>query len=171
MALPVLRRRHGRRDGALERWERPAVDRDWAYPRSPWAEFSELHDRMGRLLSELVEQTFGGAYGGGWRPAADVEETEDAYLVEIELPGVKRDDVTVEFGGGELTVSGQVKERERVGFLRTRTRPAGRFDYRVSLPAEVEEDKVTASLSEGVLTVRVPKTERARQRKIPISTS
>jgi HSP20 family protein len=170
MALPVLRRRHGRRDGALERWERPTVDRGWAYPRSPWTEFSELHDRMGKLLSELVEQTFGDVYGGGWRPAADVEETEDAYLVEIELPGVKRDDVTVEFGGGELTVSGQVKERERVGFLRTRTRPVGRFDYRVSLPAEIEEEKVTASLSEGVLTVRVPKTERARQRKIPIST-
>jgi HSP20 family protein len=91
-------------------------------------------------------------------------------VVELELPGVKRDDVTVEFGGGELTVSGQVKERERKGFLRTRTRPVGRFDYRVSLPAEVEEDKVTASLSDGVLTVRVPKTERARQRKIPIST-
>jgi HSP20 family protein len=79
------------------------------------------------------------------------------------------DDITVEFGGGELTVSGQVKERERAGFLRTRTRQVGRFDYRVNLPAEVDEDKVSASLADGVLTVRAPKTERARQRKIPIS--
>ena len=173
MALPILRRHHVDRtngDRSPERREPSAVSTP--YPRSPWVEFSELHDRMGKLLSELVEQTFGDriASGAGWRPAADVEETGDAYLVELELPGVKRDDVTVEFGGGELTVSGQVKERERVGFLRTRTRQVGRFDYRVSLPAEVDEDKVTASLTDGVLTVRVPKTERARQRKIPINT-
>ena len=169
MALPVLRRHHVNRN--REDRERSVVGHGSTDPRSSWAEFSELHDRMGRLLSELVEQTFGdrSASGPGWRPAADVEETADAYVVELELPGVKRDDVTAEFGGSELTVSGQVKERERVGFLRTRTRPVGRFDYRVSLPAEVDEDKVTASLADGVLTVRVPKTERARQRKIPIT--
>lgn len=166
MALPVLRRHRApqRRNGA---------DVGTTYNRSPWAEISELHDRMGKLMSDLVEQTFGEGFpaGSGWRPAADVEETADAYLVELELPGVKGDDVTVEFGGGQLTVSGQVKERERVGFLRSRTRQVGRFDYRVDLPAEVDEDNVTASLTDGVLTVRVPKTERARQRKIPIKSS
>jgi HSP20 family protein len=166
MALPVLRRHRApqRRNGA---------DGGTTYNRSPWVEISELHDRMGKLMSDLVEQTFGEGFpaGSGWRPAADVEETADAYLVELELPGVKRDDVTVEFGGGQLTVSGQVKERERVGFLRSRTRQVGRFDYRVDLPAEVDEDNVTASLTDGVLTVRVPKTECARQRKIPIKSS
>ena len=75
----------------------------------------------------------------------------------------------MEFGGGELAVTGEVKERERVGLLWTRTRPVGRFDYRVILPAEVEEDQVAASLSDGVLTVRVPKSERSRPRRIPIS--
>jgi HSP20 family protein len=69
-----------------------------------------------------------------------------------------------------LVVTGEVTERKRVGLLRTRNRPVGRFHYRVSLPAEVDEDEVTASLADGVLTVRVPKTERARQRKIPIKT-
>ena len=57
-----------------------------------------------------------------------------------------------------------------MGWLRTRTRPVGRFDYRVILPADVEEDQVTASLSDGVLTVRVPKSQRSRPRRIPIST-
>src|SRR4051812_36297000 len=176
MALPVLRRnRASRGDHTVEKAEQhdrvaqssgPSVGR-W----SPWAEFTELHEQMGRLLSE----TFGGAFpdpdraGSGWRPAVDVEETDEAYLVELELPGVKRDDVSVEFGGGELAVTGEVKQKERIGFLRTRTRPVGRFDYRVSLPAEVQEEQVSASLSEGVLTVRVPKTERARRRKIAIS--
>jgi HSP20 family protein len=77
--------------------------------------------------------------------------------------------VSVEFGGGELSVSGEVKQKERVGFLRTRTRPVGSFDYRISLPAQVQEDQVTASLADGVLTVRAPKTEQARRRKITIN--
>jgi len=175
MALPVLRRNRqnagveqadgsaGRVGSSVERW-------------TPWAELAELHERMGRLLTEAFgpgagQILGGGALAGGWRPAADVEETDDAYLVELELPGVGRDDVSVEFGSGELSVSGAVKQKERVGFLRTRTRPVGRFDYRISLPAEVQEDQVTASLADGVLTVRVPKTEQARRRKIAISTS
>ena len=165
MALPVLRRHR-----APQRRDASGVSTT-TYDRSPWAEISELHDRMGKLMSELVGQTFGDGFpaGVGWRPAADVEETADDYLVELELPGVKRDDVIVEFGGAELTVRGQLKERERVGFLRSRTRQVGRFEYRVNLAAEVDEDNVTASLADGVLTVRVPKTERARQRKIPIN--
>jgi len=122
---------------------------------------------MGRLLSE----TLGDADQVGWRPAVDVEETADAYVVELELPGVKRDDISVAFGGDELAVTGEVNERKRVGFLRTRTRPVGRFDYRVHLPADVDQDQVTASLSEGVLVVRVPKNERSRPRKIPISST
>jgi HSP20 family protein len=123
---------------------------------------------MGRLLSE-VWGSGADRDGGGWRPAADVEETADAYLVELELPGVKQEDLSVQLGGGELAVTGEVKERERKGFLRTRTRRVGRFDYRVSLPADIEEDEVSASLSNGVLTVLVPKTAKSRPRKIEIT--
>ncbi len=191
MALPVLRRNHLRRnhlrrndlrrdhsrhEDALEQRDRSARESSPAVLRSPWDELTDLHERMGRLLSETFGERIADAFrgdlrDGGWRPAADVEETAEAYLVELEVPGVKREDISVEFGGGELAVSGEVEERERVGFLRTRTRPVGRFDYRVSLPAEVEDDQVTASLSEGVLTVRVPKTDRARRRSIPIGSS
>jgi HSP20 family protein len=174
MALPVLRRNRQntgieqanestRRSGSsVERW-------------TPWAELAELHERMGRLLTEAFGPGVGEVLGaaalsGGWQPAADVEETDDAYLIELELPGVQRDDVSVEFGGGELSVTGEVKQQQRVGLLRTRTRPMGRFDYRISLPLQVQEDQVTASLADGVLTVRMPKTEQARRRKIAIST-
>ncbi|MDQ4011967.1 MAG: Hsp20/alpha crystallin family protein [Actinomycetota bacterium] len=167
MALPVLRRNHAveQKDESAQGWS-PPVDR-W----SPWAEFTELYERMGRLLTGAFDEAFGeqNRAGAWWRPAADVEETPEAYVVELELPGVKRKDVSVEFDAGELAVTGEVKERERVGFLRTRTRPVGRFDYRISLPADVVDDQITASLSDGVLTVQVPKTEKARPRKIPIS--
>ncbi|MGI5125365.1 Hsp20/alpha crystallin family protein [Pseudonocardia sp. CA-107938] len=166
MALPILRRDHRPGRNAARSGSAPATRPG----RSPWAEFTELHDQMGRLLEEAFGPIgAGGVFGSGWLPAADVEETGDAYVVEVELPGVQREDVSVEFGGGELAVTGEVKERERVGFLRKRTRPVGRFDFRVALPAEVQEEQVTASLTDGVLTVRVPKAEHARQRRIPIS--
>src|ERR687893_573109 len=78
-------------------------------------------------------------------------------LADLELPGVKREDLSVEVSGPYLTVTGERKERERVGILRRRTRTVGRFQYEVLLPGEVDEDGVTAALHEGVLTVTAPK--------------
>ncbi len=101
-------------------------------------------------------------------PLADVEESDDAYTVEIELPGVKRDDVSVELAGRRLVVSGERQEKERVGILRKRTRSIGRFHYEALLPGEVEEDGVEAALNEGVLSVRVPKAASERPRRIQI---
>ena len=107
--------------------------------------------------------------GGGFVPLADVEETDDAYFVEVELPGVKREDVSVEVSGRRLTVSGERKERQRVGILRKQTRSVGRFEYEVTLPGGVEEEGVRASMDEGVLTVHVPKAARERPRRIPVT--
>jgi HSP20 family protein len=101
----------------------------------------------------------------------DIEETEDAWVVEAELPGVKKKDVNVEMRGPELIISGEVKERERKGILRRRTRRTGRFDYRVMLPGEAEPEGIDASLHDGVLTVRVPKPERTRPRRIEVKAS
>jgi len=148
----------------------PEVRRTGTAPErwNPFRDFDEVTDRMRRLLDE----TFGGGFattnGLGWSPLVDVEETDDAYIVEADLPGVKRDDVDVEFVGNELTISGEIKERERSGVLRRQTRRTGRFDYRVTLPDHVESDQIEASLSDGVLTVRVPKSERAQRRKVEI---
>lgn len=133
---------------------------------SSWAALTDLHARLGRLLAGPGGE--GAQPGGGWRPAADVEETDTAFRVEVELPGVDRDDVSVEFGGGELAVTGQVTQRERVGWFRTRTRPVGRFSYRVELPTDIDPDQVNATMGNGMLTVTVPKTANARRRRIPI---
>ncbi|HEX2023817.1 MAG TPA: Hsp20/alpha crystallin family protein [Acidimicrobiales bacterium] len=108
------------------------------------------------------------ALAGGFTPLADMEETDDAYVVEVELPGVKRDDISIEVAGRRLSVSGERKERQRTGILRRRTRTVGRFNYEIVLPGDVEEDAVSASMDEGVLVVRLPKPAAARPRRIAV---
>jgi HSP20 family protein len=151
MTLPVLRASQ-----PAARWD-------------PFAEFEDLYDRMGRLMGTAFDGPAREAAALAWAPLADVSETEDAYLVEAELPGVKRDQVSVEVSGGDLVISGEVTGRQREGLLRRSTRRYGRFEYRVMLPGDVDPDKVSASLSDGVLAVRVPKAETARPRRIEIT--
>lgn len=109
------------------------------------------------------------ARAGGFTPLADLEETDEAYVAEIELPGVALEDLSVEVAGGHLTVTGERKEKERVGILRRRTRTVGQFRYEVLLPGEVEDEGVEATLHDGVLTVRVPKPAGVRRRRIPVT--
>ena len=128
--------------------------------------FGSLRNQFGSLFSgweDLLSTV------GAFTPLADLEETDDAYVAEIELPGVKLEDLSVEVAGSRLTVTGERKERERVGILRRRTRTVGQFHYEVLLPGEVEDEHVEASLHEGVLTVRVPKAASERPRRIPVS--
>jgi HSP20 family protein len=133
------------------------------------SELGQLNERMRRML----EQTFGGMLDepAGWIPAVDIEELEDAYVVEAEVPGVKREDVNIELSGNELTISGEIKVREREGVIRRRTRRVGEFEFRVVLPNEVNAEGIDAKLNDGVLTVRIPKAERAQRRRIEVKSA
>ncbi|MBH5333952.1 Hsp20/alpha crystallin family protein [Streptomyces pactum] len=147
----------------------PAHRRHSGPGADPFREFHELYQRMGQLWQTAVPGGGGLVPPGAWVPPADLEETEDAYLLQVELPGVRREDVTVELNAGELSVHGEVRERERAGVLRSGTRRTGRFDHRVSLPRDTDAEHVTAELRDGVLTVTVPKAERSRPRRIEIT--
>jgi HSP20 family protein len=133
-------------------------------------------EQMVQRLRRMLDQTFGAlgwpppllAETAGWSPAVDIEEQDDAYVLEAELPGAAREDVNIELIGKELAITGEIKEREHKGALRRRMRHTGRFEYRVRLPDEVDASKIEASLEQGVLTVRVPKSERAKRQKIEI---
>ncbi len=121
-------------------------------------------DRWDKLPSLLDEQS-----ADGFTPLADVEETNDAYLVEIELPGVRRSDIEVAISGGQLTVTGERREKEQAGILRRRSRVTGRFYYEVDLPTADPEAEVAAGYDDGVLTVRVPKPESDGPRRISVN--
>jgi HSP20 family protein len=138
----------------MERWD-------------PFREFEQLQEEMGRLV-QSVWSPAGVGNGGAWTPFADVEETEDAWIIEVELPGVDRKDVNVEMRNSELVISGDLKEKERKGVLRRRARRTGHFEYHVTLPGEPNEENIDAKLHDGVLAVRVPKTEQAKARRIEV---
>lgn len=151
MTLPVLRTSEH-----LREWD-------------PLRELDAFHRRMTQLMSAAFDASGLEHWPARWTPPADVSETDDAYQVEVDLPGVQRDDVDVQFSGRELSVSGEFKERERAGLFRTRTRRSGRFEYRALLPQDVDADAITAELADGVLTVRLPKQEAAKPRRIPVT--
>jgi HSP20 family protein len=119
-------------------------------------------------MGRLVQSTFSQSDGGAWMPLADLEETEDAWIVEADLPGVDRKDVNVEFRDSELLITGEVMEKEHTGVVRRRARKRGQFEYRVTLPGDVNAEQIEANLHNGVLTVRVPKSEAAKPRRIEV---
>ena len=136
-------------------------------PAARWDPLREL-DELYERVNTLWQSGLGGALDQ-WSPLADVEETDDAYTVEIDLPGVAREDVDIQLDDRRLTVSGDIEEKERTGILHRRTRRVGRFHYSVTLPGDVDADAVSAQLHDGVLTVRVPRSAQAKPRRIPIS--
>jgi len=145
--------------------------------RQRWEPVSEL-EQMTERMRRMLDQTFGGlglasrpAEKAGWSPLVDIEEKDDAYVIEAELPGDKNEDVSIELVGNELAITGEVKEPERTGVVRRRMRRTGRFDYRITLPDQLDAEKIDAKLADGVLTVRVPKAERAQRRRIEVKKS
>lgn len=133
---------------------------------SPFTEFDRLTRQMFDLFDRAWRQPLWTE--AGFVPAADLEETDKEFIVEIELPGVKREDIDIQISGRHLTVTGERKEKERVGVLRRRTRTVGRFHYEVTFPADVVEDNVEATYADGILTIVVPKAEAERVRKIQV---
>ncbi|WP_055489240.1 Hsp20/alpha crystallin family protein [Streptomyces sp. TP-A0356] len=156
MTLPVRR-------------NRPSTTSDrpigWTSP-NPLAEFDDLLNQMSGLLESTVGTV---APAVAWTPLADVMEEDDAYRIEIEIPGAKSSDINVETDGQEVVVSGEIKEKERKGILRRGSRRTGAFEYRVRLPEKVDADNVTADMEDGVLTITVPKAEVARHRRIEVT--
>jgi HSP20 family protein len=130
----------------------------------PFPELQELQEQMAQLMERMVS----GEDGGPWVPAVDIEEADDAWIVEAEVPGAKRDDVDVEVRDSEIAITGEIKDREREGVMRRRTRRSGRFEFRVTLPGPTDPEKVQADLDDGVLRLRIPKPEIARPRHVEV---
>jgi HSP20 family protein len=139
-----------------------------SWTHDPLVEFDDLFNRIGRLLESSVG--FGPQAGRmAWAPLVDMSETDQAYVVEVDLPGVKSEDIDIEINERELVITGEIKESEREGVLRRSTRRTGQFEYRALLPTDVKSENISANLADGVLKVTIPKAEPAKSRHIEIS--
>lgn len=142
-------------------------------------EAEELRTRMSRLFQEPLARFFGEPFPTevapqplGWYPSVEISESANEYIVAAELPGMKQEDVKVEFEDGVLSISGEKQEEKKEEDRRYHLweRSYGTFLRTFSLPTAVNQEKITADMTEGVLTIRLPKTAEAKThaRKIEI---
>jgi HSP20 family protein len=125
-----------------------------------WNPLREMDDLMARFQRGLVP-TRAAAELGSWAPAVDISESAKEYTLKAELPGVKKEDVKLTVQNGVLTLSGERRfEHEDKDAKHHRIERAyGSYSRSFSLPEDVLEDKINAECKEGVVTVRLPKTD------------
>jgi len=154
----------------LLRWQRPEVPQ-W----SPFRHLSSLREEIDRLfespLAALTQSS--NQFLSGWMPAVDLYEDKDSFHLKAELPGMSKDDIEISIHEGVLTLSGErkVDEKYQSAEVYRSERALGRFQRTLTLPAEVNADKVKAHYEEGILTVLLPKAERSKPKHIEIKAS
>jgi HSP20 family protein len=152
--------------------------------RTQWYPFQDLRstqeeraqDQMDRLFAHALGlhgqwQSATGASTRAWAPALDIAERTDAYLVTVELAGVKLDDLEITLEEGLLTIQGDrhvANDSSEEQFHRVE-RSSGAFRRSITLPAHVEADAVEASMEDGVLRILVPKAEEAKPKRIQVN--
>lgn len=139
---------------------------------SPWRGFEPLSNRVDQLLAGTLDN-FDLGNGTHWMPPVDVIETGDALVIHVEVPGTRVEDIDIELDSNVLTISGaraqpELGQGERV---LARGRLYGAFQRSFPLPRTVDPNGISATLDEGVLTVRLQKAAEAKSRKIEIQAS
>ena len=140
--------------------------------RDPFGSFRREMDRLfddffapveGRSFAGQPATRNGGAMAALW-PSLDVDETDQAYVVTAELPGLDAKDVQLDLKDNALTLSGEKRSehKEENGGRRYSERSFGRFERTIPFPAEIDADKVEARCANGVLTITLPKNAPAR---------
>jgi HSP20 family protein len=146
-------------------------------PRSEWLSpfhsLADLQEEMNRLFETSLRRVGRGELEGAFWPAVDLVERKDHFLVKADLPGLRKEDVTVTLQNGMLTIKGEKKleaEEQDTSYYH-RERVYGSFTRTIQLPSSVDARKIEAQFKDGVLNVRLPKTEEAKPRQIDIKVS
>lgn len=132
-------------------------------------EFDRLTQQLSRLFDHDWVALPAAPAGERFTPMVDLEETEQEFVLDVDLPGVRKEDVNIEVDGRRLVISGERVQTQRKGRLRRQTRAWGSFAFEVILPADLDEEHIEASMNDGVLHVRVPKSTGSARRRIDVS--
>jgi HSP20 family protein len=136
----------------------------------PFRDLMSIQNEMNRLFGRTYGGDVGESTRGAWTPALDVFETQEKFVITMELPGVSPDDVDISVEDSTLMVRGERKfysEQQEESFLRIERR-FGEFTRSLTLPSTADAESIQASFDHGVLTIEVPKREEAKPRKISI---
>ncbi len=139
----------------------------------PFREMSSLQERMNRLLADYrTRSPFGEEEmaQGAWIPAVDIYETKESIVLNVELPGVTKEDLALEVKDSTLTIKGEKKLEKDVkeeNFHRME-RTYGSFTRAFTLPSTVQQDKVKAKFRDGILEIMLPKAEEAKPKQIKV---
>lgn len=139
------------------------------------APMSGFRSELDRLFDRMLRNPWAGFNGltesiGAWNPSLDVTETENEVVVRAEVPGVSAGDLDVRVSANTLTLSGEKKdstEDKREGYYRTERR-YGSFRRSIQLPSSVDSEKVSAEHKDGVLTIRLQKSESVQSKRIKV---
>jgi HSP20 family protein len=140
---------------------------------NPWKEMSVLQNRMNRLFNEPFlrrDQEDDELSMGAWYPAVDMFDNDDKIVIKAELPGMKKNDFSLDVKDRVLTLSGERNydnEVKEENYYR-RERTYGRFKRAFHLPADVDADNIKADFKDGVLKVEIPKPEAQKPKQITV---
>jgi HSP20 family protein len=139
--------------------------------RSAQDEMAQMSPMLAHALGLHAQQQGNGrAATTAWAPALDISERKDAYLVTVELPGLKPEDLDITMEDGLLTIQGErqfTQESSEQQFHRVERR-YGAFRRSITLPAHVMAEGIQASFEDGVLQLLVPKAEEAKPKRIQV---
>jgi len=144
---------------------RPALD-------NTWNDFDQLRREMLRLFEGQSAGPAAGVSGAGVFPPLNVTQDGDNFYVRAEVPGVKSSELQISAVKNRLTIAGKreiPQEHERVSYHR-RERAEGAFNRSLTLPAELDTERVEARCMDGILTLTLPKAEEAKPRQITVKT-
>jgi HSP20 family protein len=133
-----------------------------------------VRDEFDRLFDQLASTGFLGptarVFEAMWTPSVDFSENEKEYIARVEAPGVAKDDLEVNVDGQTLTISGRrdFEKEEKTEEYFWRERQAGRFVRAIQLPTAVDQSKVTANYQDGIMTIRLPKTEPTAKTRVQV---
>jgi HSP20 family protein len=139
---------------------------------SPFRHLSTLRDEIDRLFDSPLNALTSDAqqFLNGWLPTIDLYEDKDGLVLKAELPGMRKEDISISLHGDVLTLSGERIEEPAYENAETyrSERFLGKFQRTLTLPVAVSASKVQASYKEGVLTVTLPKAEEAKPKQIEV---
>lgn len=138
----------------------------------PMRDFDSMFDRMTRLLYSGYRQEMEDKdqYMSDWSPVTDIYETKDEYVFKVEVPGMNKEDVKVEVKDDNLWISGERKENKEIkqdDYHRVESR-IGKFSRSFRLPNGIDQEKIEASMNNGILELKVPKPETKKPKAISI---